>query len=222
MSTYYSRSFGSYQRSAPKAPPIRYLPVAKPTDGDPEVIQLLKKAGIQDLNPSLFESPTSKLLLKYATEAYHHSLIEKKELIEIIYFLLASFSILIYDNQEHECDCLHNRIYRKQLHIQDLTGIIRGDKSTNLFQNNIFASLRAAKSLSYEKVKPTYVLGWILDIIRYVEITSEIQQTPCLTNDLVVKEYSTPVWYTQHFKMKAFVANWPKLVKAKIVSQKEL
>lgn len=219
MSTYYpNRHFRT--RAKPKAPPVHYLPVAKQIDGDPEVVQLLKKAGIQDLPSSLFDSPTSKMLLKYATEAYHYSLMEKKELIESIYFLLASFSILLYDSQEHECDCLHNRIYRKQLHIQELVGVIKGDKTPNLFLNGLFASLRAAKNLNYTKVKPTYVLGWILDIIRYVEITSEQPQLPSLTSDLVIKEYSSPVWHTQHFKMKAFAANWPMLVKSKVSKQK--
>lgn len=223
MSTYYSRAYHRDQvRSAPKPPPIRYVPAPKETKGDPEVHKMLVKAGLSDFETMYFTTPHSKLLLKNLTDSYHVSLITKKELIDIIYILLSIWPALGYDfRYMDEYAPLHRRIYRCQERIEMAFKSFNKDKPPSQVVIGLFASLRYSHNLSHSKVKPTYLVGWILDIIRYTEIMSENQQIPGLKTDLAVKEYLTPNWNTQYFKMKAFSDNWPQLVKKKANSQKE-
>lgn len=217
MSTYYTNRI-----KQPKAPPVRYIPQPKYIGGDPEVIGYLRQAGLSDMNPLIFDSYHNKMLLRFATDAYANSLITKKEIIDTIYILISVLPAIVCSPYIVEQDSLHQRIYRNQDHIQKIFSSLKGNQEPSIVFLGIFASLRASKALGYEKVKPTYLLGWVLDIIRFTEVMSEVEEIPSLTNDLKVKEYSCPIWYTQYFKMKAFVANYPQKVKNKIAKQKEL
>ena len=222
MSTYYSRAFYSERSAVPKAPPIRYVPVQKEIQGDPEVHKMLVNAGLSDFETKYFESAHSKLLLKHVTESYHNSLISKKELVDIIYILLSAWPALGFDfRYMDDYAPLHRRIYRNQERIEMAFKAFNKDKPASQVMFGLFASLRHSKNLSHNKFKPTYLVGWILDIIRYTEIMSENDQIPSLQSDLSIKEYLVPSWHTQYFKMKAFNDNWPQLVKKKVNVQKE-
>lgn len=222
MATYYNTN----RINKPKAPPIRYIPLPKYIKGDPEVNKLLVGAGIGDMEPTYFTTPITKSLLTLTTQAYHNSLMTKKELIEVLYILLSILPAFDYDKNFFEDYApLHRRIYRNQERIQNAFAAYTHNCTKSLVERPVllgmFTSLRHSKNLTHDKVKPTYLLGWMLDILRYLEVTSESQAIPSLISELSLKEYLTPSWHTQYFKMKAFAIDYPRLVKSKFNKQKE-